>query len=305
MIPCTNKSRTWRRKEPGNSSRPCSEWQLLRSGGTRRACRSAELLQSFQNKVGPPFPVDESDGERPATANDDPTLQQQQRRQPHQPQHEQWQQETQLPVPLSAGGHDDNLRCEHPRYLSEPGDDSPPSSTLRLASVHTRPASSSWVHRRSLPSLLVDRVRSPSWKNAMQPASRGSSSEGPMPWNRGKRRTPLEEPSGLMQRLDQTPPVTVGDAWGGGSAARGSTGRHRNRASDESVGVVAPGRRTGASAPSGVEVVRVLDRRRGATAVGHPDRGSRGSASSGKLLSNAAPKPLLYVGTGGGFRFRS
>lgn len=215
-------------------------------------------------------------------------------------------------MPLSDG-EQDNLRRGHPRHPLGLRADSPPrsSSSLRLASMHTRPASSSWVHRRSLPSLLTDKARSPSWqKTTSTPAASRespppSSSEAPMARKLGKRRTPLEEHSGRMQRLDKQPPVTVGDAWAGGSWLRGAAGKSRSRGSQEAAGVVAAGRRTGAATPSDVEIIRVLDERAGATAAVHPDRGSRGSASSGNLLSNAGPKPLLYVGTGGGFRIRS
>lgn len=106
-----------------------------------------------------------------------------------------------------------------------------------------------------------------------------------------------------MQRLDtKNPTVTVGDAWGGGSAP-GAAGKHRrSRGFDEPVGFAAPGRRTGAATPSDIDFERVLD---GRPAMDRVDRGSTGSGSSGNLLSNAVPKPLLYVGTGGGFRLRS
>lgn len=300
--------RAWQGLEPGASTRPCSEWQLLRGGGNSSLSRSAELLRSFENKVGSPLSAHQPQPRRPASAatavisNDEGTA---------------WQQQQQL---LLSEGENDGGRPRHHRPLSvaeeqesreEQQRDGTPSSPSKtsLASRHNRPGSSSWVHRRSLLSLLsYGTTESPTWTPRAKAASTPprEPSGGATVRKRGKRRTPLEEPSGRMQRLDGTSTaVTVGDAFTRSSGSlRGGTGNIRGWKSPHTGAVPArnfvEGREAGAATPPRVELESGLHGR--ANIAGGF---GRGSASSGKLLSSAVPKPLLYVGSAGGFRLRS
>lgn len=174
--------------------------------------------------------------------------------------------------------------------------------------MHNRPGSSSWVHRRSLPSLLSNRpAESPPLRQQTKAASTPSkeSSRGATARKRGKRRPSLEEPSGRMQRLDKTSStVTVGDAIArGGGSSSGGAGENRGRKSVEtkvaSPGNFGEGREAGAATSPQVEFESGLDGRAGSAGSFR-----RGSTSSGNLLSSATPKPLLYVGSGGGSGFR-
>eukprot|EP00903_Cladosiphon_okamuranus_P012153 g11401.t1 len=218
--------RAWQGREPGASTRPCSEWQLLRSGGVHSLSRSAELLRSFENKVGSPLSADEPQPRRPASAapaavsKDEGTAWQ----------HQQQQQQQQQQQPLLPEGDHDGGRQRHHRQLPLPreqqqqqqqqqqrgGTPPSPSKSRSLASMHNRPGSSSWVHRRSLPSLLNHGATEGPTRTRRAKASSTPPTEppgGPTARRRGKRRTPLEEPSGRMQRLDMTSvAVTVGDA---------------------------------------------------------------------------------------------
>ncbi|CAM9738400.1 unnamed protein product [Scytosiphon promiscuus] len=243
---------------------PCSEWQFLREGGCMSSFRSAELLSSFGNKVASSCLVDKQ-RRRPtsAVANAEKKPQQQQ-------------------------------------YDGD-GTSSFPSGT-RLASMHKRPGSRSWVHRRSLPSLLLSdhkaegQARSRGRQSTTPPPSRGSSGAAGtllLRPKRGKRRAALDTPSGRMQRLSKTPPVTVGDAWGGGLSSRAATDRGQR---SREVKIV--GRET---SPDVARFSRGRDSRAPSSSAGHGSVGA--SAASGKLLLlEAVSEPLLCVGGGGGFQ---
>lgn len=286
--------RVWQGDEAWASTRPRNEWQLLRRGGTSSLSRSAELLRSFENKVGSSL-SDEDSHLRPvsaALASSDETASQQQR------------------AVLSEGERDwGRVRGRHPLSREEKHHGTPSvSSRSSLASKHNRPGSSSWVHRRSLPSLLVNRtMEPPTWRQRAKAAPKPPSepSGGATVRKRGKRRPSLDEPSGIMQRLDiMSTAVTVGDAFSrSGGASRGVWGNPSWNSSETKVvpaGSFGEGRPAGAVTPLEVELKNGLDGK-----AGSPGRTRRGIASSGKLLSSAIPKPLLYVGSGGGFRLTS
>eukprot|EP00752_Nemacystus_decipiens_P008137 g7277.t1 len=315
----------WQGVEQGTPTRPRSEWQLLRGGGASSLPRSAELLRSFENKVA--SPVSEDHGRRPASAaiftSTDETVSQQH-------QHQQQQ-----PSPSGTENDGTGRRHRHPHHRPLPreqeegggeggggggggGEDVESMPSLRsrnsLASMHNRPGSSSWVHRRSLPSLLSGGTAeaASSWSTQRTTAEptppREPSGGAAAARKRGKRRTPLQEPSGRMQRLDKTSTTvtTVGDAFarGGGPSrgARGNAGWNSSQTEVISAGGFGDWREAARAAipPQGLF--------EGGQDGGTADRiGNfrRGGTPSGTLLSSAIPKPLLYVGSGGGFRLRS
>ncbi|CAM9315429.1 unnamed protein product [Ectocarpus sp. 13 AM-2016] len=281
----------WQEDEAGTSSRPCSEWQLLRRN-EKSSSRSAKMLRSFENKVGSPLQLRQLHQPTSVASNDEPA--------------------SQLLLSQNSGPGD---RWRPPDGLSQRRSDTkePHPSESRLALMHHRPSSKSWVHRRSLPSLLSDTTEPPSSRAGTPSTStltRGSPTAaagggGAILRKRGRRRASLEEPSGLMQQLDKNHAVTVGDTWGGGLSRRGA-GKRRDEDDEGVEGVSAETEATGRGGmPSVVGCVGVGGD--GATLTAAARAGSRGqeSTSSGRLLSNAIPKPLLYVGSGGGFRLRS
>ncbi|CAN0427951.1 unnamed protein product [Ectocarpus sp. 12 AP-2014] len=130
----------WQEDEAGTSSRPCSEWQLLRRN-EKSSSRSAKMLRSFENKVGSPLQLHQQHQPTSVASNDEPAAQL-------------------LLSEKSAPGD----RGRPPDRLSQRRSDTkePHPSESRLALMHHRPSSKSWVHRRSLPSLLSDTTEPPS-----------------------------------------------------------------------------------------------------------------------------------------------
>lgn len=250
------------------------------------------MLHSFENKVGSPLQLRQQHPPTSVASNDEPAAQ--------------------LLLSENSG----------PGYRWRPPDRSSPRrsdtkephpSESRLALMHHRPSSKSWVHRRSLPSLLSDTTEPPSSRAGTPSTStltRGSSAAaagggGAILRKRGRRRASLEEPSGLMQQLDKNHAVTVGDTWGGGLSRRGA-GKRRDEDDGGVEGVSAETEVTGrGGTPSVVGCVGVGGDGVTLTAAARPGSRGQGSTSSRRLLSNAIPKPLLYVGSGGRFRLRS
>ncbi|CAM9866561.1 unnamed protein product, partial [Ectocarpus fasciculatus] len=284
----------WQGDGAGASSRPCSEWQQLRRNENSTS-RSAKMLHSFENKVGSPLQLRQQHPPASAASNDEPAAQ--------------------LLLSETSGPGDRWYPAD--RSLPQRSDTTePPPSESRLALMHHRPSSRSWVHRRSLPSLLRDRDTTgpPSSRTGTPPAStltRGTPAGvaggggGVILRRRGRRRASVDEPSGLMQQLDKTHAVTVGDSWGGGLSRRGA-GKHRDKDDGGAEGVSAETEPMGrGGAPSVVGCVGVGGDGTTLSVATRPGSRGQGSTSSGRLLSNATPKPLLYVGSGGGFRLRS
>ncbi|CAN0509269.1 unnamed protein product, partial [Ectocarpus sp. 12 AP-2014] len=282
----------WQENEAGRSSRPCSEWQLLRRN-EKSSSRSAKMLHSFENKVGSPLQLHQQHQVTSVASNDEPAAQ----------------------LLLSEkSGPGDQWRPSDRSSQRRSDTKEPHPSESRLALMHHRPSSRSWVHRWSLPSLLSDTTEPPSSRAGTpststltrgSPAAAAAGGGGAILRKRGRRRASLEEPSGLMQQLDKNRAVTVGDTWSGGLSRRGA-GKRRDEDDGGVEGVSAETEATGrGGTPSVVGCVGVGGD--GATLTAAARAGSRGqgSASSGRLLSNVIPKPLLYVGSGGGFRLRS
>lgn len=299
--------------------------------------RSAELLRSFENKVASPCPIDRQ-RRRPTSVVAKDDMKPKQERPPlllSEAQEEQQQQEREQEQQEKGDGQgcDQPQQQQWQRPQSREDNDrinrdapSSPSGT-RLASMHKRPGSRSWVHRRSLPSLLLtddhgagetkprSRGRQASATPLSSRASSGAAGTLMLRRKRGKWRAVLENPSGRMQRLDKTPPVTVGDAWGGGLSSRGTTeGGQRSRESkvvggetSTEVDRVQPGRDGRAGSPLPAQGVSFSDGKAGvAPFVAGGSSGIGASASSGKLLLlEAVSEPLLCVGGGGGYQLRS
>lgn len=281
----------WQENEAGASSRMCSEWQLLRRN-EKSISRSAELLRSFENKVGSPLQLRQQHPPTSVASNDEPAAQ--------------------LLLSETSGPGD---RWHPPdrssTRLSDTND--PPPSESRLALIHQRPSSKSWVHRRSLPSLLSDTTEPPSSRTGTPSTSRltrgsphpAAGGGGVILRKRGRRRASIDEPSGLMQQLDKSHAVTVGDTWGGGLTRRGAW-KYRDKddggVEGGSAGTEAMGR---GDTPSVAGCVGLGGDGAALAAAARPGSRDQGSTSSGRLLSNAVPKPLLHVGSGGGFRLRS
>ncbi|CAN0010308.1 unnamed protein product [Ectocarpus sp. 6 AP-2014] len=282
----------WQENEAGTSSRPCSEWQLLRRN-EKSSSRSAKMLHSFENKVGSPLQLHQQHPPTSVASNDEPAAQ--------------------LLLSENSGPSD---RGRPPDRSSPRRSDTkePHPSESRLALMHHRPSSKSWVHRRSLPSLLRDTTEPPpslagtpstSTLTRGSPAAAAAGGGGAILRKRGRRRPSLDEPSGLMQQLDKNSPVTVGDTWGGGLSRRGA-GKRRDEYDGGVEGVSAEAEAAGrGGTPSVVGCVAVGGDGATLTAAARPGSRGQGSTSSGRLLSSAIPKPLLYVGSGGGFRLRS
>ncbi|CAM9092847.1 unnamed protein product [Hapterophycus canaliculatus] len=289
-------------------SGPCSDWRFLRDGGGMPSSRSAELLRSFENKVASPCPVGRR--RRRPTAVREQEEEHAKDLQENGPLEEKRQGPHSAPSREGGGG-------------GGGGAPSSPSGS-RLASMHKRPGSKSWVHRRSLPSLLLsdqsaeEQPGSRGQRSATPPLSRaspGAAGRLQLRRKRGKWRAAPDKPSGRMQRLDKTPPVTVGDAWGGGLFSRGGTGEgDRSRESTCLGDATRPGvdrfqlnRGGRAASPSLVKCGTDSNGNAGFGTVAAGGGASVGaSASSGKLLLlGAVSEPLLCVGSGGGFQLRS
>ncbi len=305
----------------------------MRRGGTS-ASRSVELLRSFENKVEPPSPV-ELGPRRPTSAVSNHEVNSQRQQSLEQQQQQQLQRLQRSPppppppppLPLSDVEQDDDEwwhRGSRP-LLSRGEDPPPPSSPSKsgLASMHNWSASRNWIHRRTLPSLLTGRLDYPSWKkkaaastvpshDSLGAATTAAVAAAAMMrvGKRGRRRKALEEPTGRMKRLDKTPArVTVGDALARGGEPAPGQQRGRGRKHGEAVGVVsANGDGEGMSVadaapdhPPDAEVARAAV---GAVVERPRSSNTGGSSRGGKLLSEAVPKPLLYVGSGGGYRLR-
>ncbi|CAM9636141.1 unnamed protein product [Ectocarpus sp. 8 AP-2014] len=283
----------WQENEADTSSRPCSEWQLLRCN-EKSSSRSAKILHSFENKVGSPLQLRQQHPPTSVASNDEPAAQ--------------------LLLSENSGPGD---RWHTPDRSSQRRSDTkePHPSESRLALMHHRPSSKSWVHRRSLPSLLSDTTGPPSSLAGTpststltrgSPAAAAAGGGSAILRKRGRRRASLEEPSGLMQQLDKNHAVTVGDTWGGGLSRRGA-GKRRDEDDEGVEGVSAETETMGTGGTPSVVVGCIGVGGDGATLTTSARPGSRGqgSTSSGRLLSSAIPKPLLYVGSGGGFRLRS
>ncbi|CBJ30352.1 hypothetical protein Esi_0187_0053 [Ectocarpus siliculosus] len=283
---------TWQENEAGTSSRPCSEWQLLRRN-EKSSSRPAKMLHSFENKVGSPLQLRQQHPPTSVASNDEPAAQ--------------------LLLSENSGPGD---RWRPPDRSSPRRSDTkePHPSESRLALMHHRPSSKSWVHRRSLPSLLSNTTEPPSSLAGTSststltrgsPAAAAAGGGGAILRKRGRRRPSLDEPSGLMQQLDKNYAVTVGDTWGGGLSRRGA-GKRRDEDDGGVEGVSAEAEAAGrGGTPSVVGCVGVGGDGATLTAAARPGSRGQGSTSSGRLLSSAIPKPLLYVGSGGGFRLRS
>ncbi|CAN0207366.1 unnamed protein product [Ectocarpus sp. 4 AP-2014] len=282
----------WQENEAGTSSRPCNEWQLLRRN-EKSSSRSAKILHSFENKVGFPLQLRQQHQPTSVASNDEPAAQ----------------------LLLSENSGPGNRWHPPARSCPRRSDTKEPHpSESRLALMHHRPSSKSWVHRRSLPSLLSDTTEPPASRAGTpststltrgSPTAAAAGGGGAILRRRGRRRAPLEEPSGLMQQLDKNHAVTVGDTWGGGLSRRGA-GKGRDEDDGGVEGVSGETEATGrGGTPSVVGCGGVGGDGTTLTAAARPGSRGQGSTSSGRLLSSAIPKPLLYVGSGGGFRLRS
>lgn len=242
------------------------------------------LLQSFEDKVAARVAAP------PAHDHDPPT-----------PRHR-------LPTPVIADSHmqqrtastplPDGGRHRHRRPLSRGG--KPPSeSPLEGAFIHRQPAPKGWVHRQSLPSLLTDRAGT---RPSSKPSTPKTARAGAVATRqRGKNRPASEDSTTTtwMRRLDGHY-TTVGGSWDGrrgGTDRRDSGGRE---AANGSQGLLL---RTAAVPPivSGMLQAEEAVARR-------VSRGGRTGAFNGKTSSNglslaaAVPRPLLYVGSGTGFK---